>query len=534
MGWRIALVMVVGNWGESVTTEDTRRSEDEVAFPSFRGTSIEIIRLAGDPECPHTRLVDIVKNDPALSMKILKFSNSALLGLESEVNSVSRAVTIIGVRALRNIAICFAACDAGASSQVGNFDLAAFFEDSLRRAAACEQLSRRLNMDMADEAFTVGLLQDFGVVALAMQNPDLASQWMSARRDCAEHRREHEIAIFGKSHDAIAEEFVEAAGLPKSLALAMQYHHRVEAAPCGTKIDLIQIASWAETIADVFIVTDRQPALDLMFTRLKNECNIDEVTARGILDVIPKHVEEYAEVLGLRIPPQTGFEDLIHETNRRLAEMNLSYQELTWKLEAVLGEKAEIERELRLANARLERLAGLDPLTEIANRRSFEESLHEELCDARRSGAPISMLTVDIDRFKRINDTFGHPFGDTVIRAVGRSLTANIRSKDRVARIGGEEFAVILPGTDSETGLVIADRLRTQIEARELNCGSRRVSVSVSIGGSTLTTQDSEKEIAEYLLHLMAISDQGLLQAKEAGRNRVIWVDEPNALPESV
>jgi len=359
-----------------------------------------------------------------------------------------------------------------------------------------------------------------------MQNPDRANQWMSARRDCAEHRREHEIAIFGKSHDAIAEEFVEAAGLPKSLSLAMQYHHRVEATPPGTKIDLIQIASWAETIADVFIVTDRQPALDLMFTRLKNECNIDEESARQILDVIPKHVEEYADVLGLHIPPQTGFEELIHETNRRLAEMNLSYQELTWKLEAVLGEKAEIERELRLANARLERLAGLDPLTEIPNRRSFEEALHLELLDARRSGSPISLLTIDIDRFKRINDTFGHPFGDTVIRAVGRSLTANIRSKDMVARIGGEEFAVILPGTDAPTGLAVADRLRAQIEARELSCGSRKVNVSVSVGGSTLEKLAPDQDVSATLLKLMALSDEGLLQAKETGRNRVVWSGE--------
>ena len=508
-----------------MTTAEQVQNQDEDSFPSFRGTSIEIIRMAGDPDCPHTRLVDIVKSDPALSMKILKFSNSALLGLESEVNSVSRAVTIIGVRALRNIAICFAACDAGNNSKVGNFDLAAFFEDSLRRAAACEQLSRHLNLENADEAFTIGLLQDFGVVALAMQNPERANQWMSARRDCAEHRREHEIAIFGKSHDEIAGEFVEAAGLPRSLAMAMQYHHRVEAVPAGTKIGLIEIASWAETIADVFIVTDRQPALDLMFTRLKNECDLDEETARGILDVIPRHVEEYAEILGLRIPPQAGFEDLVHETNRRLAEMNLSYQELTWKLEAVLGEKAEIERELRLANARLERLAGLDPLTEIANRRTFEEALKQELQEARRSGAPISMLTIDIDRFKRINDTFGHPFGDTVIRAVGRSLTANIRSKDTVARIGGEEFAVILPGTDAETGQAVADRLRSHIEARELKCGPREVKVSVSVGGSTITAMDATREAAEYGLELMAVSDQGLLRAKETGRNRVVWLD---------
>lgn len=493
-------------------------------WPSFRGTAIEIIRLAGDPDCAHQRLVDIVKRDPTLSVKVLRLANSALLRLETKVTTVSRAVNVIGVRALRNMAICFAACDAVPKTDLGDFDLAAFLEDSLRRAIAAEKLSSHLGMRNGDEAFTVGLLQDYGVIALVMQNRERAGEWMLARRDLAEHRREHERAIFGKSHDEVALEVAKHSQLPASLAYAMHYHHKVESAPQNSDSELIQLASWAETIADVFIVDDRQGAMELMFTRLQNECKINEGDARKMLEQIPSLVEEYAQVLGLHVPPQDGFDDLMHATNRQLAEMNVSNQELMFKLQAVLKEKGEVERELRLANARLERLAEIDPLTEIANRRHFEKFLLRHIQEAQRSGSPMTVLMVDIDKFKNVNDTYGHPFGDIAIRAVASSLQSNVRGKDLVARVGGEEFAVVLPETDHATGSAIAERLRLCVKSRELNCGVNRVNLSVSLGGATLEKISKSHKPKTAFDWLVKTSDDGLLESKKRGRNKVTWV----------
>ena len=496
---------------------------DSRDWPSFRGTAIEIIRLAGDPNCSFQNLVDIVKRDPTLSVKVLRLANSALLRLEDEVTTVSRAVNVIGVRALRNMAICFAACDAVPKNQLGDFDLAIFLEDSLRRAVAAELLARELGMSNADEAFTVGLLQDYGVLALAMQNPTRAGEWTAARRDCAEHRREHELAIFGQSHDQIALEVAKHSQLPAPLAFAMHYHHKVESAPTNRQSQLIQLCSWAENIADVFIVDDRQPALELMFTRLRQECRIDQKRAKEMLEQLPSLVEEYGQILGLHIPPQEGFDELLQETNRQLAEMNVSYQELMLELQKVVRAKQEVERELRLANARLERLAGIDPLTEIANRRHFEKHLLRIVQESQRSGAPVTVLIADIDLFKKINDSYGHPFGDTAIRAVASSLEGNLRSQDLVARVGGEEFAVILPDTDQTTGSVIAERLRLCVQKRELHCGSTPVPLTISIGGSTadsISPARKAKPISEWLFKM---ADDGLLDSKRRGRNRVTW-----------
>jgi two-component system cell cycle response regulator len=506
------------NSSESLEASDQK-------FPSFRGTAMEIIRLAGDPDCPHSRLVDIVKRDPTLSIKILRFANSALLRLESEVTTVSRAVTVIGVRALRNMAICFAACDAAGDTDLGDFDLAGFFEDSIRRAVACEIMSSKLNIQNADEAFTVGLLQDFGVVALAMKYPDLAGQWNIVRRDPADHRREHEIAIFGESHDEISAEFAKHAGLPKTLSLVMENHHKPERSADGVEVDLVQLASWAEAVADVFVVDNKQPAIELLFQRLKNENGMGEDETKEMLSAVPALVEEYGEVLGLHIPAQSDFDELLRETNRQLAEMNMSYQELTWKLEAVLQEKAGVERELRLANVRLERLAGLDPLTEIPNRRSFEKGFLREIDEAIRKETPLSVLIVDIDHFKNVNDTYGHPFGDITIRAVANGLHNNLRTMDMVARIGGEEFAVFLPGTNQEAALMVAERLRACIENLVLSCGTRKVGVTISIGGSTLAKPVKETSPEALMKKMLAAADERLLEAKRGGRNRVQWVD---------
>jgi len=401
--------------------------------------------------------------------------------------------------------------------------LAGFFEDSIRRAVACELLSSKLNIQNADEAFTVGLLQDFGVVALAMKYPQLAGQWNLVRRDPADHRREHEIAIFGESHDEVAEAFAKHAGLPKALSLVMGNHHKPERSADGVEVDLVQLASWAEAVADVFVVDNKQPAIELLFQRLKNENGMEEEETKEMLSAVPALVEEYGGVLGLHIPAQSDFDELLRETNRQLAEMNMSYQELTWKLEAVLQEKAEVERELRLANARLERLAGLDPLTEIPNRRSFEKGFMREIDEARRKEDALSVLIVDIDHFKSVNDNYGHPFGDIAIRAVADILQKNLRTMDMVARIGGEEFAVFLPGTGKTAALMVAERLRSSVESLVLSCGTRKVGVTISVGGSTLLDVSNEETPEDVMKGLFAAADDKLLEAKRGGRNQIQW-----------
>jgi diguanylate cyclase (GGDEF)-like protein len=170
---------------------------------------------------------------------------------------------------------------------------------------------------------------------------------------------------------------------------------------------------------------------------------------------------------------------------------------------------------LALRNVRLldevERLATRDELTGLPNRRLFEETLVLEVGRHRRTGAPLSLVALDVDHFKRINDTLGHPTGDAVLRAVGGALRAGTKAYDLPARCGGDEFLVLLPGCGSADALGVADRLR-RVASAAVQPG---LTVTVSAGTATVPND------ADDGAGLVRVADAALYNAKRAGRDRV-------------
>ena len=176
--------------------------------------------------------------------------------------------------------------------------------------------------------------------------------------------------------------------------------------------------------------------------------------------------------------------------------------------------------ELREANEQLCRLAGEDGLTRAVNRRRFDELLNSEITHARRCAAPVSLLMIDIDHFKALNDRCGHQFGDRcLIKVVEAIRDSARRNTDTVARYGGEEFAVILPNVDDEAAITLAEIIRVAVERIRFDKGNgagiERVTVSVGVAtlwpGSTRSAED-----------FISIADRALYCAKQAGRNRVV------------
>ncbi len=177
----------------------------------------------------------------------------------------------------------------------------------------------------------------------------------------------------------------------------------------------------------------------------------------------------------------------------------------------------------------------MDPLTGIANRRSLESFMEQALASAMEAGHPVSFAMLDMDDFKRVNDRFGHPVGDVVLRELAASLTENVRTRDFVARYGGEEFSIVLPGLSSEKATVVLDRLRISVAEKvfafnEITGGLR---LTVSIGVATYP------ENGTTATELLEAADMALYRAKRQGKNRVVassslpvpnQLDEPFAL----
>jgi diguanylate cyclase (GGDEF)-like protein len=170
------------------------------------------------------------------------------------------------------------------------------------------------------------------------------------------------------------------------------------------------------------------------------------------------------------------------------------------------------------ASRELERLAALalrDPLTGLANRRAFEDALARELARASASGEPLGVVALDVDHFKRVNDAHGHAAGDAVLVEVAARGAAALRAGDLLARVGGEEFAAILPGAALGQARDVAERIRARIAAAPVRVAGAALEVTASLGCAALAPDDAGEG------PLLARADARLYAAKRGGRNRV-------------
>jgi diguanylate cyclase (GGDEF)-like protein len=170
------------------------------------------------------------------------------------------------------------------------------------------------------------------------------------------------------------------------------------------------------------------------------------------------------------------------------------------------------------AQKRLKHLAVTDELTGLKNRRYIMEQLEREYQRAIRTGAPLSLAIIDIDHFKKVNDTFGHAFGDAVLKSVARDMRESLRTYDLLARIGGEEFLIASPGSSIEEAAALAERIREKIKGKTISNRNHSISVTVSAGVTSLNGQDAKAE------SMLARADDALYQAKQGGRDRVASV----------
>lgn len=167
------------------------------------------------------------------------------------------------------------------------------------------------------------------------------------------------------------------------------------------------------------------------------------------------------------------------------------------------------------AEARLQHLACTDPLTQLHNRRFVLDVAHREAAIFARSGQPLTLIVADVDHFKRINDEHGHEVGDAVLTAIAAVLRAEVREVDHVARWGGEEFLILLPGTAEREAHGVADRLRRAVEQIRPSTDRAHACLSMTLGMSVL-------QPGETIAQALARADKALYQGKQAGRNRVI------------
>ena len=240
---------------------------------------------------------------------------------------------------------------------------------------------------------------------------------------------------------------------------------------------------------------------------------VGQVTAdRGMIDEVGTALSDWNPILDAAAGDNPGHAiQVLHEMT---AEAGGRLRALEQILTASIIRIGELNQKL----AQSEREASLDVLTGLANRRLFDATLAREAARAAEEGVPLSMLMLDIDNFKKFNDTHGHQMGDNVLRLVGQVLMNHIKGRDTAARHGGEEFAIILFGAAPPAAATVGEQIRELLERRPLvnrSTGEKLGFVTCSIGVATLRRREAVGDLVDR-------ADRALYRAKRAGRNRVV------------
>ncbi|HEX7190817.1 MAG TPA: diguanylate cyclase [Thermoanaerobaculia bacterium] len=252
---------------------------------------------------------------------------------------------------------------------------------------------------------------------------------------------------------------------------------------------------------DLAILDRRLPDLDgvVLAHELKSNRNL---RARYVIMLTGEDDQE-AKVEGLEL----GADDYITKP--------FQYPELLARIRA--GRRiVELQKELIDANKRLELLSITDGLTRLYNHRYFQDELARAFEESVRYDRPLSLAIIDIDFFKKVNDTYGHAVGDEVLKAVSNVFRESVRATDLVARYGGEEFAVMMPETELADGMTFAEKIRSIVESTtaQTQAGPLQVTVSIGVSAAPRTKVRTAKEL---VIH----ADKALYRAKKNGRNRV-------------
>jgi diguanylate cyclase (GGDEF)-like protein len=218
----------------------------------------------------------------------------------------------------------------------------------------------------------------------------------------------------------------------------------------------------------------------------------------------------------------------VFETLRAVEESEARYAELEQRMLLLQRENLD----LTVKNRMLSEVSSRDSLTGLYNRWFVMEKIDSELNRAMRHGSPMSLLMLDLDHFKRINDTFGHSAGDQVLQEIGRLLRDSCRVYDVPGRYGGEEFCIVLPETKTGNTTAVAERIRQRLASSEVLCGDRSIAVTASIGIAGMDTADGSVLSPAELIDR---ADRALYAAKNRGRNRVeTWSSTFNGPSEAV
>ena len=491
-----------------------RLAADNVRLPSPPAIAVRILEAVRNEKTSFAELARIIAADPALTARILKVANSSFYSLSYKIDTIEKALTILGVGVLKNIALSFVIARDVHKNAPSDFDFDRFWRRALTAAVAAQLIAVHLQL-RNEETFVAALLQDIGVVVLCMNHsddyPKLLSENAAGNRPLAEAERER----FGFDHQQLGAELLEHWGLPENICRPIRYHHDRRLAPAEwqQQADILFLADCVSAIYHGSHSTER---IGTVKNLLGRGYGVPDAEVEELIDTVAAKASEIFDTFDLAPQEMKPFSQLLQEANEELRRLNLSYEYLVMEYKQAKETAERLSGELRTVNEKLRNLAFRDGLTGLYNHRYFQEMIGTELLKARRYQRPLSLVMVDIDHFKKVNDNFGHQCGDMVLRQLSELIARLIRATDSAARYGGEEFAVVLPETEPPGARVLAERLRNAVIQNSFSTPRGPLYLTISLGVSCYLPACGDVGKDE----LIEATDTALYQAKTTGRNR--------------
>ncbi len=486
-------------------------------LPSPPTVASEVVVLTGREDATIERLAEVISHDPALSAKILKLANSAIFRRGAEITSLEAAAMRLGMKTLRLMALSFSLVEGmPRDGKRGGFDYGAYWKRSLTFAVAGRSLARLLKSARGDEAFVCGLLGRLGQSVMARCiAADYARVLSSAQGSLPTAALEREM--LGYDFHQVGGALLRAWSLPGLICDTIRWYDDPETAPevPDPVRELIRIMNVADLMSDVICGWDKGTALRRAHEAAEHRFGIVDDELDQCIVNMEQDVADAAGLLRMDVDAES-YQRILEQARVQMMRISLG---TAIEFERTAARAEELEKE----NKELEGLAETDPLTGLPNRGHFDRVLRG-IVDARlkaESGRALGLLVLDVDHFKRFNDTYGHLVGDEVLRQVAASLEAGVRATDLAARYGGEEFVVILPNTTPQELHAVAERLRQRIGEASLEHEGAALRITVSVGGACvrrLLGPDDGRA-------LIALADACLYRAKDTGRNRTVCAE---------
>jgi two-component system cell cycle response regulator len=479
-----------------------QRIRDCTSLPSLPTIAIQVLELAKKADIDIAEIARVISKDAAMSGKILKTVNSSFYGRSQHVSTISHALVILGLQSVKTLVLGFSLVTNLTRTKAAGFKHLTYWKRSIFAATAARTIAATANLVQQEEAFLAALLMDIGMLVLDIVFGPKYSE-INAKIVYHKDLPNFEQAVLGGTHAEVGGVIAELWKLPPLLALPIALHHSSQTPADPTMKRLVEVVRLGGRCADVFVDEDPSGAIADVRTQLSALCGMSETDCDALLQEIGKKTKEAATLFEINIGSVTDYETILKRANEALVEITLQSQ-----MQAT---------QLQEQNVQLKLAATTDGLTGLSNRAHFDQFLAGAFTAAMKQKTPISLLLMDVDRFKSINDKHGHPAGDQVLRVLGKLLKSAARPQDVAARYGGEEMCLILPGTSRAVAALIAESIRRAIAANPIPIGEMSLPVTASIGVACHEPDGPFRTPA----HLIKAADLSVYAAKESGRNCV-------------